>query len=79
MCWWVANWNVPFSKIKLHDRDLRSDFEATLEDATKLGNEIAERFNQYQSMKNELTEARERVQILEAEIRVMHKLKDALQ
>lgn len=40
-------WNFPIGKIKLHSRDLYVDFKATLEDATKLGNEIARRWNDF--------------------------------
>jgi len=40
-------WNIPIGEIKLYSRDLYVDFKATLEDATKLGNEICRRFNEF--------------------------------
>lgn len=39
-------WNYPIAKIKLHSKDLYVDFKTTLEDATRLGNEIARRWNE---------------------------------
>lgn len=41
-------WNIPIGGVKLHDKDLYVDFKATLEDATKLGNEIARRWNEFE-------------------------------
>lgn len=40
-------WNIPIGCIKLHSRDLYVDFKATIEDATKLGEEIARRWNEF--------------------------------
>lgn len=40
-------WNIPIGEIKLYDSDLYVDFKATLQDATKLGNEICRRFNEF--------------------------------
>lgn len=40
-----ANMNIPFAEIKLFDTDLYKDAEATMEDAYKLGREIAHRWN----------------------------------
>lgn len=40
------NWNFPIAKIKLHSKDLYVDFKATFEDAVKLGEEIARRWNE---------------------------------
>ena len=42
-----GSWNFPIGNIKLHSRDLYVDFKATLEDATKFGNEIARRWNEF--------------------------------
>lgn len=42
-----GSWNFPIGNIKLHSRDLYMDFKATFEDATKLGNEIARRWNEF--------------------------------
>lgn len=42
------NWNFPIAKIKLHSKDLYVDFKATFEDAVKLGEEIARRWNESQ-------------------------------
>jgi hypothetical protein len=39
-------WNFPIAQIKLHSKDLYVDFEATYEDAVKLGEEIARRWNE---------------------------------
>lgn len=40
------NWNFPIAKIQLHSKDLYVDFKATYEDAVKLGEEIARRWNE---------------------------------
>lgn len=42
-----STWNIPIGEIKLYSRDLYVDFKATLEDATKFGNEICRRFNEF--------------------------------
>lgn len=42
-----SKWNIPIGEIKLYSRDLYVDFKATLEDATKFGNEICRRFNEF--------------------------------
>lgn len=39
-------WNIPIAQIKLHSKDLYVDFNATLEDAKKLGDEISRRWNE---------------------------------
>lgn len=41
-----CGWNISIGQIKLHSRDLYIDFKATLADATKLGEEIARRWNE---------------------------------
>ncbi|GJG35762.1 hypothetical protein [Prevotella lacticifex] len=41
-----CGWNIPFAKIKLFDSGLYKDFKATMEDARKLGEEIARRWNE---------------------------------
>lgn len=41
-----CGWNIPIGQIKLHSKDLYVDFKATLEDAKKLGDEIARRWNE---------------------------------
>lgn len=57
-----ANKVIPFAEIKLHSEDLLADAKATFEDASKLGEEIAHRWNvskDYESKwkeQNELTE-----------------------
>lgn len=43
----VRVWNLPVAIIKQHSRDLYVDFDVTKEDATKLGNEIARRWNEF--------------------------------
>lgn len=47
-----CGWNIPIGGVKLHDKDLYVDFKATLEDATKLGDEIARRWNEFNSRTN---------------------------
>ena len=42
-----CGWNVPIGEIKLYDSNLYVDFKATMEDAQKLGDEIARRFNEF--------------------------------
>jgi hypothetical protein len=42
------NWNFPIAKIQLHSKDLYVDFKATFEDAVKLGEEMARRWNESQ-------------------------------
>ncbi len=41
-----GGWNIPIAQIKLHSEPRYVDFEATLEDAKALGNEIARRWNE---------------------------------
>lgn len=41
-----CGWNIPFAEIKLFDSGLYKDFKATMEDAKKLGEEIARRWNE---------------------------------
>jgi len=41
-----CGWNIPFAEIKLFDSGLYKDFKATMEDAQKLGEEIARRWNE---------------------------------
>lgn len=43
-----SGWNIPIGGVKLYDKDLYIDFKATLEDATKLGNEIVRRWNEFE-------------------------------
>ena len=40
-----CGWNFPIAQIKLYSSCLRKDFDATKEDALKLGKEIARRWN----------------------------------
>ncbi len=40
-----AGMNIPFARIVLHSRDLAIDADAVLEDAYRLGQEIAKRWN----------------------------------
>lgn len=42
-----SGWNIPIGEIKLYNSDLYIDFKATLEDATKFGEEICRRFNEF--------------------------------
>lgn len=42
-----AGWLIPIAEIKLFDSGLFKDFKATFEDATKLGEEICRRFNEF--------------------------------
>lgn len=41
-----SGWNIPIGEIKLYDSNLYVDFKATMEDAKKLGDEIARRWNE---------------------------------
>lgn len=41
--------NIPFAQIKLHTADRLVDAEAVLDDATRLGQEIAKRWNAYEA------------------------------
>lgn len=41
-----CGWNIPIGKIVLHSKDLYVDFKSTMADATKLGEEIARRWNE---------------------------------
>lgn len=43
--------NIPFAKIKLHSEDRYKDAMKVLPDATALGNEIAQRWNDYPALK----------------------------
>lgn len=43
-----CRWYIPIGKIKLHSKDLYKDFIETLEDASKLGHEIARRWNEHE-------------------------------
>lgn len=38
---------IPIAKVKLYSSDLWKDFEATYDDASALGKEIARRFNEF--------------------------------
>ena len=40
-----CEFNITFASIKLHDTNFRSDFEKTVDDAKKLGDEICRRWN----------------------------------
>lgn len=40
-----CDWNFPIATIKLYDGNTRMKFEQTFEDAEKLGEEIARRWN----------------------------------
>lgn len=42
-----SGWNIPIGEIKLYSSDRYVDFKSTLEDATKLGEEICRRFNEF--------------------------------
>ncbi|MBO4965941.1 MAG: hypothetical protein J6C81_06720 [Muribaculaceae bacterium] len=42
-----SGFNLPIGEITLYDSELFVDFKATLEDATKLGEEICRRFNEF--------------------------------
>lgn len=46
-----CGWNIPIGQIKLFSRDLYRDFKETLPDATKLGEEIARRWNECETKK----------------------------
>ena len=41
-----SSWNIPIGEIKLYDSGKYIDFKATMDDARKLGNEIARRWNE---------------------------------
>lgn len=41
------SWLIPVGEIKLYSGNLFVDFKATLEDATKFGEEICRRFNEF--------------------------------
>jgi hypothetical protein len=41
----AEGWNIPFAEIRLHSRDLARDADAVFEDAGRLGDEIARRWN----------------------------------
>lgn len=41
-----ANMNIPFAEIRLHSEDLAVDADAVFDDAVKLGDEIARRWNE---------------------------------
>ena len=43
-----SNMHIPIAKIKLHSKDLAVDADAVFDDAVKLGEEIARRWNTYQ-------------------------------
>ena len=43
-----AGMNIPFASIKLHTRDRAVDADAVFDDAVKLGDEIARRWNHFQ-------------------------------
>ncbi|MYM12409.1 hypothetical protein [Muribaculum intestinale] len=42
-----CGWNIPIGEIKLYSSGRYVDFKATLEDATKFGEEICRRFNEF--------------------------------
>lgn len=42
-----ADWNIPIAKIELYSSGLFKDVDATYEDASALGEEIARRFNEF--------------------------------
>ena len=42
-----CGWNIPIGEIKLYSSDLYVDFKETLEDATKFGEEIWPRSNEF--------------------------------
>ena len=44
-------WNIPIAKIKLHSRDRFVDADAVFESASKLGEEIARRWNECETKK----------------------------
>lgn len=47
LCVKDGGWNIPIGEIKLYSSDLYVDFKATLKDATKFGEEICRRFNEF--------------------------------
>ena len=42
-----SNFNVPIAEIKIYDTERYVDFVSTFDDASKLGEEICRRFNQF--------------------------------
>lgn len=46
LCFKTDNLHVPFAKIKLYSKNLAVDADAVFEDASKLGEEIARRWNE---------------------------------
>lgn len=40
-------WSITFAQIKLHSRDRAVDADAVFDDALRLGNEIARRWNEF--------------------------------
>jgi len=46
-----SNMHIPIAKIKLHSRDLAIDADAVFDDASKLGEEIARRWNECETKK----------------------------
>lgn len=42
-----CGWNIPIGEIKIYSSGRYVDFKATLEDATKFGDEICRRFNEF--------------------------------
>ncbi len=48
----VERMNIPFAQIRLHSEDRYSDAKAVLPDATALGNEIVQRWNDYPALKD---------------------------
>lgn len=45
--------NIPFAKIKLHDRDRYVDAQAVFKDAVRLGEEIERRWNEFPALEEE--------------------------
>ena len=52
-----ANMHVPFAKIKLYTRDLAVEADAVFDDAYKLGNEIARRWNAFNNLETQKEES----------------------
>jgi hypothetical protein len=46
MLCFAEGWNIPFATIKLHSRDLARDADAVFDSASRLGDEIARRWNE---------------------------------